>query len=87
VKADSLIFVCETNLPLQAVEQFGDRDKATIMNDLSESLEGHLRAILGTMTVEEIYTEREQFAKAVVGTVGDPFSAQSSISCLAWCCS
>merc|ERR1739844_841466 len=30
-----------------------------------QTLEGHLRAILGTMTVEEIYRDREQFALKV----------------------
>jgi uncharacterized membrane protein YqiK len=26
------------------------------------AIQGHLRAILGTMTVEEVYKEREEFA-------------------------
>jgi flotillin len=30
-----------------------------------ESLEGHLRAILATLTVEEVYRNMEKFAKMV----------------------
>merc|ERR1739848_858813 len=38
-----------------------------VMNspEFLQTLEGHLRAILGTMTVEEIYRDREQFALKV----------------------
>jgi flotillin len=30
-----------------------------------QTLEGHLRAILGTLTVEQIYQDRENFARLV----------------------
>merc|ERR1712001_370421 len=30
-----------------------------------QTLEGHLRAILGTLTVEEVYANREVFAQQV----------------------
>ncbi len=36
-----------------------------IKNIATQTLEGHLRAILGTMTVEEIYQNRDAFASKV----------------------
>jgi flotillin len=48
-----------------ASEQFLSKDTASIMNIATQTLEGHLRAILGTMTVEEIYQNRDAFASKV----------------------
>src|SRR5437870_4144089 len=48
-----------------AAEQFLSKDTASIMNIATQTLEGHLRAILGTMTVEEIYQNRDAFASKV----------------------
>jgi len=48
-----------------ASEQFLSKDTAAIMNIATQTLEGHLRAILGTMTVEEIYQNRDAFAAKV----------------------
>jgi flotillin len=48
-----------------ASEQFLSKDTAAIMNIATQTLEGHLRAILGTMTVEEIYQNRDAFASKV----------------------
>ncbi|MCG3135016.1 MAG: Inner membrane protein YqiK [Planctomycetes bacterium] len=48
-----------------AAEQFLDKSEADIMNVALQTLEGHLRAILGTMTVEEIYKNRDAFAARV----------------------
>lgn len=45
----------EDNLLRIACEQFLDRDPREIMNSVLQTLEGHLRAILGTLTVEAIY--------------------------------
>ena len=36
-----------------------------IRDTILQTLEGHLRAILGTLTVEEIYQDRENFARLV----------------------
>lgn len=47
-----------------AAEQFLGRDEEMRRTAL-ETLEGHLRAILGTLTVEEIYKERDKFAQSV----------------------
>lgn len=48
-----------------AAEQFMGKSDATLNDEAGEVLEGHLRAILGTMTVEEIYKNRERFATEV----------------------
>lgn len=48
-----------------AAEQFLSKDQSEIMNVALQTLEGHLRAILGTMTVEEIYKNRDAFAAKV----------------------
>jgi flotillin len=51
-----------------AAEQFLSKDRREIMNVALQTLEGHLRAMLGTMTVEEIYKNRDRFAQEVQET-------------------
>jgi flotillin len=48
-----------------AAEQFLSKSNDDIKNIAMQTLEGHLRAILGTMTVEEIYQNRDAFASKV----------------------
>jgi flotillin len=48
-----------------AAEQFLSKTTDEIKNVAMQTLEGHLRAILGTMTVEEIYQNRDAFAAKV----------------------
>ncbi len=48
-----------------AARQFLGRKQLEIANVAQQTMEGHLRSILGQMTVEEIYKEREKFAQAV----------------------
>jgi flotillin len=48
-----------------AAEQFLSKAVDDIKNIAMQTLEGHLRAILGTMTVEEIYQNRDAFAAKV----------------------
>jgi len=48
-----------------AAEQFLGKSTDEIRNIATQTLEGHLRAILGTMTVEEIYQNRDAFAQKV----------------------
>lgn len=45
-----------------AAEQFLSKTQIEIMKIAHQTLEGHLRAILGTMTVEDIYKNRDEFA-------------------------
>ena len=48
-----------------AAEQFLSKTRGETMQIALQSLEGHLRAILGIMTVEDIYKNREVFAQRV----------------------
>ena len=48
-----------------AAEQFLSKTTDEIKNVATQTMEGHLRAILGTMTVEEIYQNRDAFASRV----------------------
>lgn len=48
-----------------AAEQFLGKSKQDRENEAREVLEGHLRSILGSMTVEEIYKNREKFSQEV----------------------
>jgi flotillin len=48
-----------------AAEQFLSKSTDEIKSIAMQTLEGHLRAILGTMTVEEIYQNRDAFASKV----------------------
>ena len=48
-----------------SAEQFLGKSTDEIRNVAMQTLEGHLRAILGTMTVEEIYQNRDAFASKV----------------------
>ncbi len=48
-----------------ASEQFLSKRVEDIKNIAMQTMEGHLRAILGTMTVEEIYQNRDAFAQKV----------------------
>ncbi|XP_072909220.1 flotillin-2-like isoform X1 [Hemitrygon akajei] len=56
-----------TDLDLLAVacEQFLGKSVTETKSVVLQTLEGHLRAILGTLTVEAIYQDRDQFAQLV----------------------
>lgn len=51
-----------------ASERFLGKPETEIRNIALQTLEGHLRAIMGTLTVEEAYRERDEFANRVAGT-------------------
>ena len=51
---------------LQAAQQFLGKRLTEIEEVALQTLEGNQRAILGTMTVEEIYQDREGFASRVL---------------------
>uniref|UniRef100_A0AAQ5ZUX2 Flotillin n=1 Tax=Amphiprion ocellaris TaxID=80972 RepID=A0AAQ5ZUX2_AMPOC len=55
----------EQDLLAVACEQFLGKTVMEIKAVLLQTLEGHLRSILGTLTVEQIYRDRDQFAKLV----------------------
>jgi flotillin len=48
-----------------AAEQFLGMPTQQIKDIALQTVEGHLRAIVGTMTIEEIYKNRDQFASSV----------------------
>lgn len=50
---------------MAACEQFLGRKEAEIRHIALVTLEGHQRAIMGSMTVEEIYKDRKKFSKQV----------------------
>jgi len=50
---------------ITAAEQFLSKKSDQIKNIALQTLEGHLRGILGTLTVEEIYKDRDKFAQRV----------------------
>ncbi|XP_063811970.1 flotillin-2 isoform X2 [Pseudophryne corroboree] len=55
----------ERELLAVACEQFLGKNVHEVKNVVLQTLEGHLRSILGTLTVEQIYQDRDQFAKLV----------------------
>lgn len=61
IKVDS----SDDSLIATAAEQFLGRSTEDVKNVALQTIEGHLRAILGTMEVEDIYKDREQFAANV----------------------
>jgi len=50
-----------------AAEQFLGKPIEALKSEAQEVLEGHLRSILGGMTVEEVYRNRDKFAQEVQG--------------------
>lgn len=48
-----------------ATEQYLSKPTEDLENEAREVLEGHLRSILGSMTVEEIYKNRDKFSQEV----------------------
>uniref|UniRef100_A0A8C7YVX4 Flotillin n=1 Tax=Oryzias sinensis TaxID=183150 RepID=A0A8C7YVX4_9TELE len=57
--------ITEHDLLAVACEQFLGKTVDEIKLVLLQTLEGHLRSILGTLTVEQIFQDRDQFAKLV----------------------
>jgi len=55
----------EEELLKTACEQFLGKSPREIEEVILQTMEGHLRAILGTLTVEEIYKDRDTFATQV----------------------
>jgi len=51
---------------LAACEQFLSKNEEQIQQVALETLEGHQRAIMGSMTVEEIYKDRKKFSQQVL---------------------
>ncbi|EDV22419.1 uncharacterized protein TRIADDRAFT_59005 [Trichoplax adhaerens] len=69
-------------LPI-ACEQFLGRNTEDIENIILQTLEGHLRSILGTLTVEEVYKDRDRFA-TLVREVASPDVGRMGIEILSF---
>jgi len=57
----------------RAVENFLSKGSGGITATAQEVLEGHMRAALGMLSVEDIYTERDAFARRVRDAAADDF--------------
>ncbi|CAL9684908.1 unnamed protein product [Knipowitschia caucasica] len=55
----------DSSLLAVACEQFLGKSVMEIRSLLLQTLEGHLRSILGTLTVEQVYQDRHKFAQLV----------------------
>ncbi|XP_074640229.1 flotillin-2-like [Tubulanus polymorphus] len=55
----------ESELLTTACEQFLGKSPQQIESVILQTMEGHLRAILGTLTVEDVYQDRDKFAQLV----------------------
>ncbi|OXU29608.1 hypothetical protein TSAR_002111 [Trichomalopsis sarcophagae] len=75
MKADELLST--------ASEQFLGKNVHEIKSTILSTLEGHLRAILGTLSVEEVYKDRDQFA-ALVREVAAPDVGRMGIEILSF---
>nr|CAB3246488.1 flotillin-2 [Phallusia mammillata] len=73
----------EKDLLSSACEQFLGKTVQQIEDILLQTLEGHLRAILGTLTVEQIYQDRETFA-SLVREVASPDVGRMGIEILSF---
>ena len=49
----------------KAAEQFGGKTISEIQTTVRETMEGHLRAIVGQLTPEELYKDRQRFSQEV----------------------
>merc|ERR1711963_1186283 len=66
-----------------AAEQFLGKKEDEITETILRTLGGHLRAILGTLTVEEVYKDRDQFA-ALVREIATPDVGKMGIEILSF---
>lgn len=64
IENNSTLFQQLINLQT-ACEQFLGKSESEIQHIALVTLEGHQRAIMGSMTVEEIYKDRKKFSKQV----------------------
>lgn len=66
VEGVAQIKIASDNVSIRtASERFLSKNITEITSVAHETLAGHLRAIVGTLTVEEIYRERDKFAQSV----------------------
>ncbi|MBN2130382.1 MAG: hypothetical protein JW741_12840 [Sedimentisphaerales bacterium] len=61
----------EEEMLARAVERFLDTDPTQIQQIIKETLEGQLRDIIGVLTVEQLYQERDMFVQKVLAQAGE----------------
>ncbi len=61
----------EEEMLARAVERFLDTDPGQIQQIIKETLEGQLRDIIGVLTVEQLYQERDMFVQKVLEQAGE----------------
>jgi flotillin len=64
----------DPNVMKNAVERFMGRDPVEIQRVAKETLEGHLRGVLASLTPEEVNEDRLKFATALVDEAEDDFA-------------
>jgi flotillin len=64
----------DPNVMKNAVERFLGRDPVEIQRVAKETLEGHLRGVLASLTPEEVNEDRLKFATALVDEAEDDFA-------------
>lgn len=60
----------ESEALARAIERFLGRDLEEVKNIIKETLEGQLRDIIGTLTVEQLYRERDDFVSSILKQAG-----------------
>lgn len=76
-------FMKQKDMLALASEQFVGKRVGQIKETILQTIEGHLRAILGTLTVEEVYKDRDKFA-ALVRNVAAPDVGRMGIEILSF---
>jgi flotillin len=61
----------EQDMLARAVERFLETNPNTIQQIIKETLEGQLRDIIGVLTVEQLYQERDMFVQKVLAQAGE----------------
>ena len=61
----------EEEMLARAVERFLDTEPRQIQQIIKETLEGQLRDIIGVLTVEQLYQERDMFVQKVLAQAGE----------------
>jgi len=67
--------VADTTSLRNACRLFLSKGQSKLMNIAQATLEGHQRAVIGTMTVEEVYQDRNKFSHAVRKMTADDLAS------------
>lgn len=82
VDVDAVAKVCigqENEQLAKAARNFLDKKPADIAKDLQDSLQGNMREIIGTLSLEEINTDRDHFSDQVVSKAADQVVSKAAV--------